>query len=48
MKLLPLWLVTVLLHGYIAAGLVPGLQAFPGGQGLLPGDSRPAQLSRAK
>jgi hypothetical protein len=28
MKPLPLWLVTALLHGYIAARLLPGLQAF--------------------
>jgi uncharacterized protein len=37
MKLLPLWLVTALLHGYIAARLLPGLESSAGGQGLLLG-----------
>ncbi|NMM07935.1 metallophosphoesterase [Polaromonas sp.] len=37
MKLLPLWLVTALLHGYIAARTISGLQASAGGQWLLLG-----------
>jgi uncharacterized protein len=35
MNLLPLWLVTALLHGYIAARLLPGLQSSALGKGLL-------------
>ena len=37
MKLLPLWLVTALLHGYSAARVISGLQASAGGQWLLLG-----------